>query len=99
MTQLPEDLAAELMSLLRETEDGGYEITDMGRMVGFVFAHGDTYPFLNEIIKVDEAALSAHIERTGEVPPGVKMTRTTREQGSNVTHLEVVHGPGKVSAK
>jgi hypothetical protein len=99
MTKLPEDLAAELMSLLRETEDGNYEITDMGRLVRLVVAHGDTYPFLRDLIKVDEAALTAHIERTGEVPPGVKVTRTTQEKGSSVTHLEVVHGPGKIAGK
>ena len=99
MTNLPQDLVGELMSLLRGTEDGEYEILDKAKMLDFVRKNADSYPFLREFIRIDEQALADYVERTGDVPPGVKLTRRTQEKGSNVTRVEIVRGPGRVRPK
>lgn len=92
MTNLPQELAAQLMTFLRETTEDDYEVIDMGGLVNFVVAHGAEYPFLYGLVKVNEAAVAEQFEKTGEVPPGIKMVRKTQES-DNVTRLEVLHGP------
>ena len=89
---LPADLQSKLMSLMREV-DGAYKVTDMGALLMLIVEHADKYPQLLEVVKVKEGALEEHYEWTGEVPPGVNVIRTTREEGSNVVGLEVLRGP------
>lgn len=90
--QLPPELAAKVMSLLREV-DGEFEITDMPALVNLVLAHGQEYPSLRDLIQINEDALLAHYRETGELPPGIKIVETSTQEGSNVTELKVMHGP------
>ena len=90
--KFPAEIQAKLMSLLHEV-DGEYEIADMKAFIEFVAANGAAYPELLAFVNINETALADHYETTGEVPPGVKMVRTTSHEGSNVVELEVVHGP------
>jgi hypothetical protein len=92
MIKLPKELAARLMTFLRETGEDEFEIVDMAGLVKFIGEHGKEYPFLFNMLQINEDALQAYFEQTGEVPPGIKMVRTTNE-GGNVTRLEVLHGP------
>jgi len=61
--------------------------------VELIAEHGDAFPFLRELITVNLDAVVKHYEETGEVPPGIKLIRTTTEAGSNVTSLDVLRGP------
>ena len=90
--QLPPELAAKVMSLLREV-DGEFEIIDMPALVNLVLEHGHEYPSLRDLIQINEDALLAHYHETGEVPPGIKIVETSRQEGSNVTELKVLYGP------
>ena len=90
--EIPAALHSKLMSLMREV-DGTYKITDMGAFLHLISEHAEQYPQLLDLVKVKEGALEQHYEQTGEVPPGVKLIRTTREEGSNVVGLEVLRGP------
>lgn len=89
---LPPELAAELMACLEEV-NGDYYVKDMKALVTLVVEHGSAFPFLREFVTVNKDALVKHYEKTGEVPPGVKMVQTTTEEGSNVVGLNVLHGP------
>ena len=89
---LPPQIQATVMSFMREVE-GEYEINDMEGFVLFIVKNMNEYPDLKNLLKIDEDALVGRYERTGEVPPGVKLVRTTQEEGSNVVGLEVLHGP------
>ena len=89
---LPPELAEKVMSCMREDEEG-YEITDMMGLVGLIVEHGEQYPFLRSLVTINKDAVVEHYQRTGEVPPGVKIVHTEAEVGSNVTKLEVLHGP------
>ena len=90
--ELPPELAARVMSLLREV-DGEFEIIDMPALVKLVLAHSNEYPSLRKLIQINEDALVAHYRKTGEVPPGVKLVQTSSQEDSNVTILKVTHGP------
>lgn len=92
---LPEEIQRGLMAFMREV-DGEFEITDKMGMVQFIVEHAEEYPSLLKAIKIDEAVLTKHIEETGEVPPGVKAIRTRTVPGSNVTKLDIFHGPTTV---
>ena len=89
---LPPEIAAKLMACLDEV-DGEYRVRDKKALVALIVTHGAAFPFLRELVKVNEDALIQHYEKTGEVPPGVKLVRTTTEEGSNVVDLDVVLGP------
>jgi len=92
MKKLTPELTTELLGLIRETDEEDYEIIDMEGLIRFVGLHGTEYPFLFGMLKINEALLVDHFEKTGEVPPGIKMVRTTRKI-DGVTELEVLHGP------
>jgi hypothetical protein len=88
---LPPGLQAEFLSFLRET-DNCFEVVDLKGLAAFITQHGKDYPWLYELISINEEAVVKHYEETGEVPPGVKLIRTTQES-ENVTRLEVLHSP------
>jgi hypothetical protein len=89
---LPEDIAKRLLSFFAET-GGEPRVADMAGFISFVAEHSETYPILLSLININEGELIRHFEETGEVPPGVKLIGTTTEEGSNVTHLEILQGP------
>ncbi len=89
---LPEDLARRLMSLLTDT-DGEPQVKDMPGLIVFIAEHCETYPFLLDLVNINEEEVIKHFEETGEVPPGIKLIGTSTEEGSNVTHLEILQGP------
>lgn len=88
---LPPGLKQELLSLLREGSDG-FEVVDMMALVKLIAQHGSEYPALYTLININEEAVIAHYERTGEVPPGVKLIQKTQES-DKVTRLEILRGP------
>jgi hypothetical protein len=90
---LPEAVATKLMACLEEF-DGDYRVKDMEALVNLIVEHGSEFPFLRELVTINEAAVARHYEQTGEVPPGIKMVQTSAEEGSNVVRLNVVHGLG-----
>ena len=89
---LPEDLRLQFLTFLREKNDGEWEVVDKLGFVKFIVEHGKQYPVLYTLINIDKDAVVDHYERTGEVPPGVKLVRKTRES-ETVTRLEVLRGP------
>lgn len=93
---LPDTLQTQLMSFLGEI-DGELQVIDMAGFVSFVVEHGENYPELYSLVSLNKRAAVEHYEATGEVPPGVKLVRTTTEEGSNVVGLEILRGP--ISAK
>ena len=96
-TNLPPELATLLMSLLKEV-NGEFIITDMPALVKLVQEHGQQYPELFDLVKIDEDALLKSFHETGTVPPGIKITHTSTEEGSNVTELKVFHGPRSIKS-
>jgi len=92
---LPEEIRRGLLAFTREV-DGNVEVVDMMGMVTFILGHADRYPPLLDAIKVNEEALTKHVEETGHIPPGVKAIRTRTAPGSNVTRLDIFHGPATV---
>lgn len=97
LSNLPDDLKAQFLGFLRET-DGRFEVSDFEGLVKFIALHHSKYPALLDLISINESAVVDHFERTGEVPPGIKLVRTTRES-ENVTRLEVRHGPTPPKSK
>jgi hypothetical protein len=89
---LPEEIQRGVMAFTREV-DGELEVDDMMGLINFIFDHSTKYPALLRLVKVNEEALTRHINETGEVPPGVKAIRKTPVPGTNVTKLDIVHGP------
>ena len=55
--------------------------------------NGRAYPSLMNLVKLNEPEVIRHFQETGEVPPGVKVIKTTTVPGQNVTELEIFHGP------
>ena len=92
LDNLPEDLAHELMSFITES-DGGPQVADMPGFITFIARHADRYPALLGLINVNGDAVIRHYEETGEVPPGIKLIGTSTEEGSNVAHVQILHGP------
>lgn len=92
LDELPEEVARELMSFLIDV-DGDLRVNDVSGFLTFVAHHSENYASLLELIKVDEEAVIAHFEETGEVPPGLKLVGKTTEAHSNVTHLQILRGP------
>ena len=97
MSQRFEDLPEEIQQgVLAFLDVERQEVLDMRGLVQFVVEHGETYPSLLGLLKVDEGELTRHIQETGNVPPGVKAIRTRTVPGSNVTKLDIFHGPATV---
>jgi hypothetical protein len=97
VTDLPLALREAFLKLVLNS-NGDVEVTDKSAFLDFVAKHGPTYPFLKELIMLDEDAVSRHVQETGEVPAGIKAIRRTEIEGSNVVELEVIHGPKKISS-
>ena len=92
LPDLPSELGAKFLSFLREA-NGEFEVADMRGLLNFVAEYGQQYPALLNLFEINFEALGEHFERTGEVPPGVKLIKTTTREGDNVTELRVFHGP------
>src|SRR5438034_75468 len=90
---LPPELGAKLLTFLRETETGGFEVVDMPGLCGFIVEYGEQYPSLLDLVKPNEDAIVDHYKQTGEVPPGVKLVVKTQHEGDNVIGLEILRGP------
>jgi len=88
----PPEIGAKLMTFLREA-NGGFQVADMRGLVKFVAEYGDRHPALLSLLDVNEEAVVEHFKRTGEVPPGVRVIKTTTREGDNVTKLEIFRGP------
>lgn len=92
VNSLPPELLAKFLSFLRRKPDGEIVVADRRGFVDFVFENREQYPFLGGLLKLNEAAVTEHFEKTGEVPAGIKGIRKTTEEGSNVTKLEILWG-------
>ena len=93
---LPEEIIQRVLSFCSVDADGSMAVEDMRGLVAFILENADTYPALRNLVSVNKDALTKHIEETGEVPPGVKLIKTTTIEGSNVTSVRIVHGPANV---
>jgi hypothetical protein len=91
LKDLPPDLKEKLLTFLREV-DGEFEVADMKGLVGFIVENGTKYPALYGLLNINKEEVVDHSNRTGEVPPGIKLVRKTQES-EKVTRLEVLHGP------
>ena len=76
VADLPPELRTEFLSFLREV-NGEFEVADTRGLLMFIAEHGEQYPALFNLLEINEGAVIEHFERTGQVPPGVQLTRTT----------------------
>jgi hypothetical protein len=74
--------------------DGEREIADPEGITDYIFENAGRSPSLRKLLKVNKEKIARHIEETGEVPPGVKAVQERAVPGTNVTRLDIVHGPG-----
>lgn len=79
---LPPELGAEFLSFLREADDQ-FEVADAQGLLSFIAAHAKQYPFLLDLLEINMDAVVERFERTGDVPPGIMLTRTTTSEASN----------------
>jgi hypothetical protein len=85
---LPPELGAEFLSFLWEVNDQ-FEVADTRGLLSFIVAHAEQYPFLLDLFEINMDAVVELFERTGEVPPGIVLTRTATSEASNeYTYLE-----------
>lgn len=89
--ELPPEIGAKLMTFLRET-NGEFQVADMQGLLNFVAEYGQRHPVLLELVKIKEEAVVEHFKRTGEVPPGLRVIKTTTRDGDNVMKLEIFRG-------
>ena len=89
---LPPEIGAKLMGCLRET-DGQFEVADKEALLKLVAEHGEQYPVLLGLFKIDYDAVVEHFKKTGEVLPGMRIIHTETREGDNVTKLEIFRGP------
>ena len=89
---LPIEIRSRVLSFCRDV-DGTLEVADMMGLVNFILDNSQAYPALLNLVKLNEAELIRHFQETGQVPPGVKLIKTTTVSGQNVTRLEIFHGP------
>src|SRR5688572_24355440 len=82
VADLPPDLQAEFLSFLREVDDQ-VEVADMQGLVGFIAKHVKQYPALFNLIEINWDFVVDRFERTGEVPPGIMLSRTTTREALN----------------
>jgi len=87
ITDLPPELGLRFLSFLREVNNH-FEVADAQGLLSFIVEHGKEYPFLLELFEIDLDAVIERFERTGEVPPGILLTRTINEESSEYTYLE-----------
>jgi hypothetical protein len=88
---LPIEVRETLLSLV-EDEDGEVAVPDKKAFIDFVRENGRTYPVLYQVLQLNKDAVRSHYEKTGEVPPGIKLTKKSYRAESNVIDLKVVHG-------
>jgi hypothetical protein len=82
IADLSPELQAEFLSFLREVDDQ-FEVADMQGLVGFIAKHIEQYPALFNLIEINWDFIVNRFERTGEVPPGIRLTRTTTREALN----------------
>lgn len=58
--------------------------------------HVDQHPALLKAIAVNEDAVIKHVRETGQIPAGVKIIRTQTTEDSNITKLDIFHGPATI---
>lgn len=92
LSNFPPALREKFMSFIHVEPGGEAKVVDKPGLFAFVDEHREQYPFLGELVKLDEAAIEEHFEKTGKVPAEIKGIRTTTEDGSNVTKLEIFWG-------
>jgi len=97
LINLPPELGQKFLGFLREGEEGDFEVVDKLGLIKFIGDHGEQYPFLYQLIQLNEEAVVEHFKQTGEVPPGVKLVQTTAHEGTNLTEFRVFHGPSSKS--
>jgi hypothetical protein len=90
---LPEDIQRRFLMLIHFHDDGTWECPDRRAFVDFILDNADAHPALLEFVCVDEERLMRHVRETGDVPPGIKIIKTSTAEGDNVTQLRVFHGP------
>jgi hypothetical protein len=58
-------------------------------LLSFIVEHAEQYPFLLDLFEVNMDVVVERFERTGEVPPGIVLTRTTTTEASTeYTYLD-----------
>jgi hypothetical protein len=92
LVDLPPELATKFLSFLRE-EGGTFQVADMDGLLKFVGERAEKYPALLNIFTINEEFVVEHFKKTGELPPGVKVAKTTTTEGNNVIKLEIFRGP------
>ena len=90
--ELPPEIRAGLLRYFH-VENGEFRIVDLKGLVRFIVEHGAQHPALLCLVKLDENALIERFQKTGELPPGVRVVRRTSQEGDNVTRLDIFHGP------
>ena len=90
--ELPPEISAKLLTFLRE-ENGEFQVADMQGLLKFVAEYGQRHPALLNLFNVDNEAVVERFKQTGELSPGVKIVKTTTQEGDNVTKLEIFRGP------
>lgn len=75
MSDLPPEVANKLLALVNEGADGAITIPDQEAFMRFVEEYGPKYPEIQEMVKLDEAAVQKYYEETGRLPAGIKGTR------------------------
>ena len=60
---LPPEIAAKMMTFLREKDGGGYDLVDKLGLLNFVVEHGEQYPALFSLFKVDREAVIGHVKK------------------------------------
>jgi hypothetical protein len=92
MSDLPPEVASKLLALIQEGADGAVTIPDKEAFISFVKEYGPRYPQIQELVKLDDAAVQKYHEETGRLPAGVKGTRIFNRPNSNVTEMQVIYG-------
>jgi hypothetical protein len=91
---LPPEFAAKFMACLEEIE-GKYRVKDMEAFLALIAQYGPKFPFLRDLVTLNQDALTKHYDATGEIPLGVRLVQTITREGSNVVELKVTTGKSK----
>jgi hypothetical protein len=92
MSNLPPEVVKKLLALINQNSDGTIAVPDRDAFVDFVKEYGSKYPEIQEMVKLDEAAVQMYYEETGRVPAGVKATRIVKRPDSNIAEMQVNYG-------
>jgi hypothetical protein len=92
---LTPEIMAEFTSFCRIVDGEIVGVADKDGLLRFLSEHIEKYPSLRHFFDVNEEALVRYVEETGEVPPGVVLTKRTRPD-EKVTEVEVLRGPMKM---